>query len=43
LALARVGCDVVLSIEHEVQTMDPVEPVTESVALLRRVTTEQLV
>jgi hypothetical protein len=27
----------VLSIEHEDQAMDPVEAVTESVALLRRV------
>jgi sugar phosphate isomerase/epimerase len=36
-ALERVGYDDVLSIEHEDQTMDPVEAVTESVALLRRV------
>jgi sugar phosphate isomerase/epimerase len=37
-ALARAGYDDVLSIEHEDQTMDPVEAVTESVDLLRRVT-----
>jgi sugar phosphate isomerase/epimerase len=35
-ALQRAGYDDVLSIEHEDQTMDPVEAVTESVALLRR-------
>jgi sugar phosphate isomerase/epimerase len=42
-ALRQVGYDDVLSIEHEDQTMDPVEAVTESVALLRRVTAGQLV
>jgi sugar phosphate isomerase/epimerase len=36
-ALERAGYDDVLSIEHEDQTMDPVEAVGESVALLRRV------
>jgi sugar phosphate isomerase/epimerase len=39
-ALQRAGYDDVLSIEHEDQTMDPVEAVTESVALLRRVTAQ---
>jgi sugar phosphate isomerase/epimerase len=42
-ALARAGYDDVLSIEHEDQAMDPVEAVTESVELLRRVTVEELV
>jgi sugar phosphate isomerase/epimerase len=42
-ALGRAGYDDVLSIEHEDQTMDPVEAVTESVELLRRVTAQQLV
>jgi sugar phosphate isomerase/epimerase len=42
-ALRRAGYDDVLSIEHEDQSMDPVEAVTESVELLRRVTAAQLV
>jgi sugar phosphate isomerase/epimerase len=42
-ALRRAGYDDVLSIEHEDQAMDPVEAVTESVALLRSVTAGQLV
>jgi sugar phosphate isomerase/epimerase len=42
-ALAQAGYDDVLSIEHEDQTMDPVEAVTESVELLRRVTAGSLV
>jgi sugar phosphate isomerase/epimerase len=42
-ALQRAGYDDVLSIEHEDQTMDPVEAVAESVALLRRVAVEELV
>jgi sugar phosphate isomerase/epimerase len=37
-ALQRAGYDDVLSIEHEDQSMDPVEAVTESVELLRGVT-----
>lgn len=40
-ALAQAGYDDVLSIEHEDQAMDPVDAVTESVALLRRVTARQ--
>jgi sugar phosphate isomerase/epimerase len=39
-ALQRAGYDDVLSIEHEDQAMDPVEAVTESVALLRRAAVE---
>jgi sugar phosphate isomerase/epimerase len=42
-ALQRAGYDDVLSIEHEDQTMDPVEAVTESVELLRGVIAQQLV
>jgi sugar phosphate isomerase/epimerase len=42
-ALRQAGYDDVLGIEHEDQTMDPVEAVTESVELLRRVTAGQLV
>jgi sugar phosphate isomerase/epimerase len=42
-ALARVGYDDVLSIEHEDQTMDPVEAVTESVELLRLVSVPAVV
>jgi sugar phosphate isomerase/epimerase len=38
-ALELAGYDGVLSIEHEDQAMDPVEAVTESVRLLRHVTT----
>ncbi len=38
VALRAAGYDDVLSIEHEDQAMDPVDAVTESVALLRRVT-----
>ena len=37
LALRRIGYDDVLSIEHEDQMMTPVEGVTKSVELLRRV------
>jgi sugar phosphate isomerase/epimerase len=37
LALRRIGYDDVLSIEHEDQLMTPVEGVTKSVELLRRV------
>jgi sugar phosphate isomerase/epimerase len=42
-ALRQAGYDDVLSIEHEDQTMDPVEAVTESVDLLRGVVAERLV
>ena len=42
-ALQQAGYDDVLSIEHEDQSMDPVEAVTESVALLRSVTVGELV
>ena len=41
-ALARAGYGGVLSIEHEDKMMDPVEAVTESVELLKRVTVKQL-
>jgi sugar phosphate isomerase/epimerase len=42
-ALQQAGYGDVLSIEHEDQSMDPVEAVTESVALLRSVTVGELV
>jgi len=42
-ALQQAGYGDVLSIEHEDQSMDPVEAVTESVTLLRSVTVGELV